>query len=119
MNESKEMYLESILMLSKEKANVKSIDIARFMNFSKPTVSIAVKKLKTDNLITVDDHGFIKLTKKGLKIAESILEKHEIITELLIKIGVDKDIAENDACKIEHTISDETFEKLKNIVKKI
>lgn len=113
MNESKEMYLETILMLTNKIGKVKSIDIVREMNFSKPTVSVAMKKLKNENYINIDEQGYITLTSSGKKIAEMICERHEVLTNLLIKIGVSHDIAEQDACKIEHNLSEESFAKIK------
>lgn len=113
MNESKEMYLETILILNQEQEHTKAIDIAKAMDFSKPTVSVALKKLKNENLIHVDESSYITLTKEGQVIAEKILERHHVITNLLVSIGVTPEIAEKDACKIEHILSDETFDKIK------
>ena len=114
MQESGEMYLETILVLSEKKANVRSIDIADYRNFSKPSVSRAVGKLKSENYINVDKDGFITLTKTGLAIANKIYERHQVLSKLLIDLGVSEQTAIDDACKIEHDISDETF----NIIKK-
>ena len=114
MQESGEMYLETILVLSEKKANVRSIDIADYRNFSKPSVSRAVGKLKSENYINVDKDGFITLTKSGLAIANKIYERHQVLSKLLIDLGVSEQTAIDDACKIEHDISDETF----NIIKK-
>ena len=115
---SKEDYLERILMLSEKKGNVRAIDIANDMNFSKPSVSIALKKLKASDLITVNDYGHISLTKKGFDIANEIYEKHKILSSIFIMMGVSEKTALEDACKIEHDISDETFLKIKQFVEK-
>lgn len=115
--ESQEDYLETILMLSKEKDNVHAIDIAREMSFSKPSVSIAMNKLKDANYIVINDKGEIKLTESGLAIAEKTLEKHVILTKILVSLGVEENIAKEDACKLEHDISDETWQAIKKHVK--
>lgn len=116
--ESKEDYLERILMLSEKKKNLRAIDIATSMNYSKPSVSIALKKLKTNELINVDNNGIITLTEKGRNIAIEIYERHKIISSALIMIGVDPNIAKEDACRIEHDISHETFIKLKEFIER-
>lgn len=116
--ESQEDYLEKILQISKIKESVHAIDIAREMSFSKPSVSVAMNKLKALGYIEINDKDEIILTKEGLSIAEKTLEKHEILTELLINLGVDKDIAKIDACRLEHDISDETWLAIKNHVQK-
>ena len=116
--ESKEDYLERILMLSETNKNLRAIDIATSMNYSKPSVSIALKKLKTNELINVDNNGIITLTEKGRNIAIEIYERHKIISSALIMIGVDTNIAKEDACRIEHDISHETFIKLKEFIEK-
>lgn len=116
--ESREDYLERILMIQKNGNRVRSIDIARSMGYSKPSVSIAVKKLKESNLIVVDDEGYITLTEQGKDIATRVYERHEVITSLLIKLGVSEETAEEDACKIEHELSEETFNALKKYIKK-
>lgn len=111
---SYEDYLERILMLSKNLEHVRAIDIANSMGYSKPSVSIALKKLKANNLISVSDTtGYITLTESGNEIASSILEKHEVITTCLVALGVSYDVALEDACNIEHDLSDEAFIKLK------
>lgn len=111
---SYEDYLERILMLSKNLEHVRAIDIANSMRYSKPSVSIALKKLKANNLISVSDTtGYITLTESGNEIASSVLEKHEVITTCLVALGVSYDVALEDACNIEHDLSDETFIKLK------
>lgn len=112
-NESKEMYLETILVLFKENGYVRSIDISEKLKYSRASVSRAMKDLKDDGLITVDKGHFIKLTDAGQTIADNILKKHKLLTKLFIKIGVDKEIAEKDACRIEHIISEETFNAVK------
>lgn len=111
--ESGEMYLETILVLSKKTNTVRSIDIAEHMGFSKPAVSRAMAKLKADKYILMDKDGFIALTGSGREIAEKIYERHTVLTKLLISIGVDEETAAADACKIEHDISDKTFEAMK------
>ena len=112
--ESEEDYLERILMLSKEKANVRAIDIAASMNCSKPSVSIALKKLKEKLYVNVDEStGFITLTEQGLSIASSVYERHQIIAKLLMSLGVSEETALKDACKIEHDLSEESFTRLK------
>lgn len=113
LQESGEMYLETILVLSKKNNIVRSIDIAEEMNVSKPAVSKSISKLKAESYIIVDTNGYIALTEKGRAIAEKIYERHTIITQVLINLGVDEKIAVEDACKIEHDISDETFEIIK------
>ncbi|MCR4721169.1 MAG: metal-dependent transcriptional regulator [Lachnospiraceae bacterium] len=116
MRESGEMYLETILVLSKEKASVRSIDVADYMNFSKPSVSRAVNKLKDDGYLNMSPEGFLTLTKKGLEIAQTIYERHVVLTKILVKLGVDEAVAAEDACKIEHDISAVTFDALKRYV---
>ncbi len=112
--ESGEMYLETILILTSRKAEVRSIDISEEMGFSKPSVSRAVGILKNEGYILVDKAGFISLTEFGRQTAEKIYERHKVITEFLYYIGVAEDTAEKDACKIEHDISDETLNAIKN-----
>lgn len=111
------MYLETILVLSK-KGPVRSIDIARAMNFSRPTVSVAIHNLENEGYLRIDQESNISLKAKGLKIAETIYERHTVLTEMLIKIGVSEKTAAEDACKIEHDISSETFECIKNHINK-
>ena len=111
--ESGENYLEAILMLSKEKDGVHAIDIVNDLGFSKPSVSIMLKKLKDEGCIEIDNNQHIHLLPEGLKIAEKILERHETLTEILTYLGVDPEIAEDDACKIEHDLSDVTFAQIK------
>ncbi len=113
IQESGEMYLETILILSKGNKNVRNIDICGYMGFSKPSVSRAMSNLKEGKYIEIDKDNYITLTKKGLEIAKKIYERHTILTDLLMSLGVSKETAANDACKIEHDISDETFEAIK------
>ena len=113
MQESGEMYLETILILSRTKGQVRSIDIVDYMSFSKPSVSRAVGLLKSGGYILVDPEGYITLTDAGREVAEKIYDRHTTLTELLTRLGVDPDVAAEDACRMEHTISDESFEALK------
>ena len=110
---SGEMYLETIYVLSKEKAEVRSIDIAEHMNYSKPSVSRAVGQLKSQAYITVDEHRLITLTQEGLALSKKIFERHTVLSRVLMMLGVDEETAAEDACKIEHVISDKSFETLK------
>lgn len=111
--ESGEMYLETILLLSKQKEDVRAMDIAEHMSFSKPSVSRALGLLENGGYITRDSENLISFTEAGLELAEKIYERHTVIRELLIKIGVSEETACEDACKVEHYISDETFEAIK------
>lgn len=111
--ESSEDYLERILMLKEQNGKVRSIDIAESMSFTKPSVSIAMKKLKEQHHIVVDENGYIELTESGYKIADRIYERHKVISEWLKLLGVNEKQAYIDACKIEHDLSDESFEKIK------
>lgn len=113
LQESGEMYLETIYVLTKKLGNVRSLDIAEYMDFSKPSVSRAVGLLKNGEYITVDKNGFITLTETGHEVAENIYERHTILTEYLTQLGVPPEIASRDACKMEHVISPETFEAVK------
>ena len=115
IHESAENYLEAILALS-EKGNVRSIDVAQHLNFSKPSVSIAMKNLREKEHITVTDAGFIYLTESGRAIAEMIYERHQLISSWLISLGVDPTVATEDACKMEHVISRESFQAIKKYV---
>ncbi len=116
IQESGEMYLESILVLSKKNPNVRAIDISEYMGFSKPSVSRALGLLKSGGFVIVSEHGFLTLTKEGRAIAEKIYERHTEITNFLTLIGVDEEIASQDACKMEHVISDESFLAIKKQV---
>lgn len=118
LQESGEMYLESILVLSK-KGHVRSIDICEYMGFSKPSVSRAVGLLKSGGYILVDKDGYITLTDEGRERASAIYERHEMLTAFLRAIGVSDELADSDACKIEHAISNETFEAMKRHLEKI
>ena len=113
-NESAENYLETILVLSKRLPVVRSVDVANELDFKKSSVSIAMKNLREKNHITMTDAGYIYLTEEGKAIAEMIYERHETLTSMLVNLGVPSDIAEKDACKIEHVISPESFEAIKN-----
>lgn len=117
-NESSENYLETILILSKKLPVVRSVDIANELGFKKSSVSIAMKNLREKNNIIVSDAGFITLTESGRQIAEMIYERHELLSECLEKLGVDKEIAAEDACRIEHVISPESFEAIKKHIHK-
>lgn len=115
--ESQEDYLEKILQISQIKETVHAIDIAREMSFSKPSVSVAMNKLKEAEYININSKGEISLTESGLAIAEKTLEKHVILTRMLIYLGVDEKTAKEDACKMEHDISDKTWEAIKKHAK--
>lgn len=117
-NQSAEDYLEAILMLTNENGIVRSIDIAHTLGFSKPSVSVAMKSLREKGYVTVDPQGHISLTDTGLCIANKVYERHEILTKLLTYIGVDKETAMEDSCKIEHDLSEVTFTKLKEFLTK-
>ena len=114
INESAENYLETILLLSRKLPVVRSVDIATELNFKKSSISIAMKNLREKNYITVTDAGFIYLTDSGKEIAEMVFERHEVLSGWLMKIGVPEEIASEDACKIEHIISKESFQAIKN-----
>ena len=113
LQESGEMYLETIYILTEQGPNVRSIDICEHMGFSKPSVSRAVGLLKNGGYIYVDKDGYISLTEVGREVAEKMYARHKVIADFLISLGVNEDVAVNDACKIEHHISDESFEALK------
>ena len=117
LQESAEMYLETIYTLSQTKNIVRSIDVVEHMGYSKPSVSRAVGLLKNGGYIVVDRDGLITLTETGLEIAQKIYERHTVLTQLLTRLGVSPEIAAADACKLEHNLSDETFEAIKNHVK--
>ncbi len=118
LQESGEMYLETILILSQKSSAVRAIDIGEYMNYSKPSVSRAVGLLKNGEYITVNKDGYISLTSAGRDIAEKIYERHTLLTEFLTKLGVDEKTAAEDACKIEHDISDISFDAIKKLVRK-
>ena len=117
-NESKEMYLETILVLSQQKEHVRSVDVANDLGFKKSSVSVAMRHLREEKLIQVDEKGYITLTTAGREIAEMIYERHQFLSKYLMKIGVPEDIAVEDACRIEHVISQESFEAIKKHIKK-
>ena len=117
--ESGENYLESIYRLSKNKDGIHAIDVVNDLGYSKPSVSIALKKLKEKGYIIVDSDSHISLTNEGLEIAQKIYERHQVISSLLIKLGVDKETAEEDACKIEHDLSAKSFNALKELNNKL
>lgn len=117
-NESAENYLETILMLSKQLPVVRSVDISNELGFKKSSVSVAMKNLREKNHITVSDAGFINLTQSGREIAEMIYERHEFLSKWLISLGVPAETATEDACKIEHVLSKESFQAIKDFVKK-
>ena len=113
INESGEMYLEAILVLSQKNGFVRSIDVSEYLGYSKPSVSRAVGILKNGNYITVDKDGSLTLTESGKAIAEKIFERHTVLSQLLIRLGVSEETATADACKLEHAISDESFDAIK------
>lgn len=117
IHESAENYLETILVIGKRKPQVRSIDIANELAFSKPSVSVAMKNLRLNGYIHVDKEGFITLTDSGLAIAEKIYERHELLTAWLVKLGVNPQAAAEDACRMEHVISTESFNAIKQHTK--
>ncbi len=118
LQESGEMYLESIYVLSKKGGVVRSLDIAEYMGFSKPSVSRAIGLLKEGQYVTSDGDGHLSLTDAGLEVAKKIYERHTLLAEFLIRLGVDSQTASDDACKIEHHISDRSFEAIKTFAEK-
>ena len=116
MQESAQNYLETILILSQSMDQIRSIDISSALDYAKPSVSVAMRKLRQEGHIVVDDDGFISLTHSGRKIAESMYERHMILSDWLISLGVNKDTAINDACKMEHVISEESFLAIKSSI---
>ena len=119
LQESGEMYLETILILSRQKGYVRAVDISEYMGYSKPSVSRAVGLLKSGAYITVDEEGGLNLTDSGREIAEKIYERHTLLTRLLMKAGVPEAVAAADACKLEHAISDESFQAIKEYTKNL
>ena len=119
IQESAEMYLETILVLSKTSDEVRAVDIANKLEYSKPSVSVAMKNLRQNGYIDIDANGFITLTDKGRQIAETIYERHRLIADWLIYLGVREEVALQDACKMEHVISAESFEAMKKHWKEI
>ncbi|MDP4119192.1 MAG: metal-dependent transcriptional regulator [Bacillota bacterium] len=113
IQESGEMYLETILILLKKSSTVRAIDVSEYMGYSKPSVSRAIGLLKDGGFVVTDRDGFLSLTDAGRELAEKTYERHTLLTDFFIKLGVNKDTAAEDACKIEHDISDETFEAIK------
>lgn len=113
---SGEMYLETIYVLCKQKSAVRSVDVAEHMNYSKPSVCRGVGLLKKDNYISIDKDGYISLTEKGLVLANKIFERHTVLSKALTMLGVDEETAAEDACKIEHVISDRSFNSLKKYI---
>ncbi len=113
-NESVENYLETILRLSEKLPVVRSVDIAEELGYKKSSISVAMKNLKNQEYITVSDRGYIELTESGLAIAKKIYERHDVISAWLVTLGVDPQIASDDACKLEHVLSDQTFNALKD-----
>ncbi len=118
IKESAENYLEAILMLGEKNGHVRSIDVANELGFTKASVSVAMKSFRAEGYIVTLEDGGIRLTEKGLSIAQKVRERHDVIAGVLMKIGVSEENAYADSCKIEHDISDETFEKLKEFLKK-
>jgi len=115
MQESPEDYLEAILMLSQSKDHVRSIDVAKHLGFSKPSVSVAMRRLRENGYVTMNDSNYLLLTESGMDIASKIYERHNILSKYLMSIGVDSETALNDACRIEHVISDTSFSKIKEL----
>ena len=116
IKESAENYLETVLMLKNKNGFVRSIDVANELGFTKASVSVAMKALREENYITVSPNGDISLTEKGIEIAENMYERHTVIAKCLMKLGVSEETAYNDSCKIEHDISDESFQKIKEFL---
>lgn len=113
IQESGEMYLETILILSQKSPYVRSVDVGEYMGFSKPSVSHAMGLLRTGGYVSMDENGYLSLTESGAELAEKIYERHRILTKLLTMLGVSEQVASEDACKLEHVISDESFAALK------
>ena len=111
-HESSEDYLETILILREKNGNVRSIDIVNKMNYSKPSISIAMKKLKSEGMVEMDLNGYITLTPKGEEVAQRIYSRHKLLEKCLIAIGVEPETAEEEACRIEHVIDDDTYDKI-------
>ena len=119
IQESGEMYLESIFVLSNQKGSVRAIDVGEYLGYSKPSVSRAMGLLKNGGFITVDKDGSINLTDAGREIAQKIYDRHTLLTGLLTRLGVSEETAAEDACKMEHAVSDETFEAIKRYVESL
>ena len=118
LQESGEMYLESILVLSESTPNVRSIDVCEYMGFSKPSVSRAINLLKSGGYVNMDKDGYLTLTDEGMAVARKIYDRHRLLTRFLVSLGVSEEVASADACKIEHHISDESFKAIKNAIEK-
>ena len=118
IQESAENYLEAILILMQKNGQVRSIDVAHYTGFSKPSISRAVGLLRDNGYVSIDQNGLLSLTEAGLKIAETIYERHTVLTDLLIKLGVSPETASEDACRIEHVISEESFQRMKAHIQK-
>lgn len=118
IQESAENYLETIYILRKKMGSVRSIDVVNHLGFSKPSVSNAMKQFRENGYVTVDDGGFITLTDLGLEVAEKIYKRHEVLSKVLMSLGVSEAVAKEDACKIEHYLSDETFEAIEKHMEK-
>lgn len=116
IQESAENYLETIYILHKKTGSVRSIDVVNHLGFSKPSVSNAMKQFRENGYVTVDDGGFITLTDLGLEVAEKMYKRHELLTKVLISLGVSEDTAKEDACRVEHYLSDESFEAIEKHV---
>ena len=119
VHESGEMYLEAIYVLNKQSGFVRSVDVSEYLGYSKPSVSRAMGILRTGEYITVDNDGAIHLTEKGQDVAEKIYERHTLLTKVLIHLGVSEETAAADACKLEHVVSDESFEAIKRYVSRL
>jgi Mn-dependent DtxR family transcriptional regulator len=117
--ESGEDYLEAILMLSTKQKDVHAIDVANELNFSKPSVSIALKKLKEGGYIDIDEHNHLHLTDSGMEVAQKIYERHILLTQILIELGVDSEVAAKDPCKLEHDLTTQSFQAIKNYYNKV
>ena len=116
IHESGEMYLESIYVLLQQQGQVRSIDVSEYMGYSKPSISRAMGLLKTEGYILIDKDGYITLTREGAEVAQKIYERHTILSRLLVRLGVSQKTAAEDACRLEHAISDESFEAIKRHV---
>ena len=118
IQESGEMYLESILVLKGNLGQVRAIDVVHYTGYSKPSISRALSLLRMDGMVTVDDNGYIELTSEGRERATKVYERHQILSDFFESIGVSASVADSDACKVEHVISDETFERIKEHLSK-
>ena len=116
IQKASEDYLETMLILQESLGYIRSIDIAEHLGVTKPSVSYATKRLRENGYITMDKEGLITLTEKGLEIAESMYERHRLLTQFFVRLGINEDVAREDACKIEHDLSEETFQAIKNHV---